>query len=74
MFLFESFKNETDPDRKILSFLDLVFDDIDQKAMFLDRYFGKGEKVILAGEPYEDIIRYGVETEKDAKFEWRGYR
>ena len=72
--IFENFKNETDPDKKILSFLDLIFDDIDQKAIFLDRYFGKGDKVLLGGHTYEDIISQKVETSKDMKFEWRGYR
>ena len=72
--IFENFKNETDPDKKILSFLDLVFDDIDTKAIFLDRYFGKGDKVLLGGHTYEDIISQKVESSKDMKFEWRGYR
>lgn len=72
--VFENFKNETDSDKKILSFLDLIFDDIDQKAIFLDRYFGKSEKVLLGGHTYEDIIKQKAEVAKDMKFEWRGYR
>ena len=72
--IFESLKKEKNPNRKVLYILDLLFDDIDSKAVFLDRYYGRDDKLKLAGWEYYDILDEEVSRDDGAKYEWRGHR
>ena len=73
--VFDSFKREVDPKKKILPFLDLIFDDIESKVVFLDRFYArKEEKLKLGGKDYYDILDEDIIRDEYEIPEWRGHR
>lgn len=73
--VFESFKSEGNQDKKLLSFLDLIFDDIESKVVFLDRFYAQKEKrAKLAGRDYYDILDEEIRRDENEIPEWRGHR
>ena len=73
--VFESFKSEGNQDKKLLAFLDLIFDDIESKVVFLDRFYAQKEKrAKLAGRDYYDILDEEIRRDENEIPEWRGHR
>lgn len=70
----DKFLNSNNTEEKLACFLDLVFDKIEDKLFFYDRYFSQEEKLTLSGKRYDDITDSEVDENKTERYEWRGYR
>lgn len=71
--IFEKFKISCN-EEKLSYFLDLIFDDIEDKMVYYDRYFSQDRKLMLSGKSYDEIVEADVAINKTEKYEWRGHR
>ncbi len=72
--VFEKFIKTKDIDEKLSCFLDLIFDRIEDKMIYYDRYFSQAESLILSGKKYDEIIDADIGVNKNERYEWRGHR
>lgn len=72
--IFEKLEKSQSEDDKIANFLDLIFDNTKDKAIFYERFYSHPAGLVFGTQTYEEIIDNPVEVNTAAKYEWRGTR
>lgn len=72
--IFSRLQTGTTEEEKMVYLVDLLFDKTIDKAIFYERYFSKPGELVIGGKKYEDLASSDVEINKNARYEWRGYR